>query len=789
MTAENDQTVEWYVENVLLGAGVSVDNITFNGTPASQVSAQVGLFISNGSYMPLDSGLVMSTGGVFDPGTGDIVGMGGIPISTTTTGGDADLQNLSNENINDQAIIEFDFIPSGDTLRFNYVFGSEEYPEYVNDFNDAFGFFISGPGIAGTYSSPAAFPDGSVNIALIPGTNTPVTIDNVNNGDTDCFAGGPSGPCTNCEFYQDNCDIADDALDGTTTVLEAFALVTCGETYHIKLAIGDALDGAFDSAVFLQAGSFQSPLAVTASLFSSISPDLDGTIYENCGFGSIEFSRQDGIDSESVVEMEISGVAQNGIDFTTIPSSFTFPAGDSTYVLEIYAITDGIIEGLETATVTITNTAQTACFSGTFSSEFTFAVNDNPDPLVASTTDHFIDCGEQVELVVLVSGGYGLYEFDWSNGSDEQTQFVGPGVTTDYVIVVSDTCNAGAQIDTSTVTVPVYPPLHVDLPEGGIYECVEVITIDTLSVSGGNGVYSYTWRDETEEFPESDPTLTYTTQETQYVTLIVEDGCFEQDSDQFFVQVPRFPIELLTSNDTVVCTGAPLRLGLQADGGQPPYTYRWSHFDLTQDTIQVIPNETTTYTVTVTDVCGTTVGDAIVAGVSEVQAIIGQESFGFFGIEVTDYSENYLGDTLYRVWDMGDGSSFTSESVQHVFSEFQDQVVTLNIVNEHGCSDSTFIEVTAPPTLFVPNSFSPNDDGINDVFVIKGDGIVDYELTIYDRSGARIFYSDDIDRPWTGAGNLNSSHYGANGDYIYHINARMRDGARQDFHGTITLFR
>ncbi len=138
MTVENDQTVQWYVENILLGEGVSASNITFNGQPADEANIQCGYFISNGSYMELESGLVLSSGGVVGvdwEGNDVIVGEQTSITVDNGVGGDPDLEDISNENINDQAVLEFDFVPTGDTLSFNYIFGSEEYPEYVNSFN------------------------------------------------------------------------------------------------------------------------------------------------------------------------------------------------------------------------------------------------------------------------------------------------------------------------------------------------------------------------------------------------------------------------------------------------------------------------------------------------------------------------------------------------------------------------------------------------------------------------------------------------------------------------------
>jgi hypothetical protein len=138
--------------------------------------------------------------------------------------------------------LEFDFIPSGDSLSFNYSFGSDEYNEYVcGSVNDAFGFFLSGPGINGVYS------DGAINLAIIPETdNTPVTINSVNNGNV-----GASGTASNCaqvdpnwmnntDYYIDNATNSDPnatQLDGFTVSLVAAAAVQCVKPITSKLQL------------------------------------------------------------------------------------------------------------------------------------------------------------------------------------------------------------------------------------------------------------------------------------------------------------------------------------------------------------------------------------------------------------------------------------------------------------------------------------------------------------------------------------------------------------------------
>ena len=240
------QTPNQLVQNILLGAGITVSNVTFNGSAvnANLVRDQAGSF-SNGATtnIGINNGVILSTGNAQVA-----IGPNDDPASTLATAnpiqGDADLAALSSLQIRNTAILEFDFVPVGQSLSFNFVFGSEEYLEFVgSQFNDVFGFFLSGPGIAGPFTG------GAINIALVPGTNTPISINNVNS-------------VANNTYYNNNGTGATPLLnptiqyDGFTDVIAATATVQCGQTYHIKLAIANVGDNSLDSAVFLQAQSF-----------------------------------------------------------------------------------------------------------------------------------------------------------------------------------------------------------------------------------------------------------------------------------------------------------------------------------------------------------------------------------------------------------------------------------------------------------------------------------------------------------------------------------------------------
>src|SRR5690606_30625435 len=190
-------------------------------------------------------------------------------------------------NLKDVGVVEFDFTALGDTLRFKYIFASEEYNEHVcSPYNDAFGFFISGPGIVGNPN----YTNAAKNVALIPNTNVPVAINTVNRGiagefgnTATCNAVSPNWQANNIYFVDNENNISPNAtqFDGFTVPFLVEVPLICGETYHIKLAIADATDRKNDSAVFIEAGSFSSTPPLKADL-EIINPDPEGRPLEGC---------------------------------------------------------------------------------------------------------------------------------------------------------------------------------------------------------------------------------------------------------------------------------------------------------------------------------------------------------------------------------------------------------------------------------------------------------------------------------------------------------------------------
>jgi gliding motility-associated-like protein len=317
---------------------------------------------------------------------------------------------------------------------------------------------------------------------------------------------------------------------------------------------------------------------------------------------------------------------------------------------------------------------------------------------------------------------------------------------------------------------------------------LEVTDIAPISVSGGNGTFTYQWIQDGDVIGE-DPTLTYTGTSTNVLTLNVQDGCFTPASDNMLVLVPIIPIEIATSVDTVICKGTSAFLSALAGGGEPPYEYEWSHYGATEEDIIVTPRESTIYVIEVTDLCENTESEEIIVGVSETEALFAMEEFGYYGVELENFSEGLNSDTLLYEWDLGDGNLSYEESLSHLYFDLNDHTIILTVSNEHGCTDSAFVDVQAPPSIYVPTSFSPNNDGINDLFMVYAEGVEEFKLIIFDRWGQEVFVTEDINQSWNGRGRQNSGYYGENDTFVYHLRARMEDGQRVDTRGIITMLR
>ncbi len=847
LSVNTAMTPQQLVQNVLVGTGVTVSNITYTGAAGSIGQFTTG---STPTNLGLTSGIIMSTGLV---NGSPAIGSAATNWASTDNlmGGDPQLQSLVSATVQDATVLQFDFVPLSDTIKFRYVFGSEEYPEFVNmGFNDVFGFFVSGPNPAGgTYTN--------VNIAKIPGTAMPVSIDNVNSG-------------SYSQYYVANDNGMSIVYDGFTTVLTAWCRVIPCLTYHLKIAIGDAGDGIYDSGVFLEANSFSSTSVTMQTSYSNPTVSTTSAV-EGCSNATVTFSLPSVTSTGFPISYAIAGTATNGVDYTLISNNILIPAGQSSVDLIIDPILDGIPEGTETVQLIV----QTSICGGTDTVTITIL---NNDPLTVISSNDTAICGGSANIWVQANGGITPYTYTWDNGiGNVPGATVSPTSATTYHVTVSDVCGSSA---TESIIVNVGSSNANAGPDMTI--CFGQNT--TLTASGGT---NFLWSNG-----QTTPSITVSPTITTTYGVSVSAACGSVDSVTVFVN--PLPVITATSNPSSVVMGTSSQIC--ASGGN---TYVWSSspFDptlLSQSNnacATVTPPNTTAYMVTATDTNGcqnTAITTVIVIPVypepdfwgeplegcvplmvqfydNSTKTIPGSTYYWDFGNGTFSYDQNPIGwfthDGTYNItlsvtnpgglsaslqitgyvvayplplamfntspensttildpifhfydislgspvqwyWSFGDGYDDTQQNTHHNYSEFDyyynyqymedtgSYVVSLIVTTEHGCTDTASKTIRIEPTysIYVPNAFTPNGDDKNQSFCAKGFGISkeNYTIVIYNRWGQRIYYSNDMDQCWDGKTNKTAA---PEGTYVYRINFMDTQNIKHEVKGTVTLFR
>lgn len=725
ISVTNTQTPGNLVQNVLLGSGVTASNITYNTSASSAQSVQgnVTYFTSNGTSFPISSGVLLTTGnGIGAIGPNDAGSYTDNSPPTPMVTSDPDLVAISSAGVTNGAILEFDFIPSGDTVSFRYMFGSDEYTEYSpSSYNDAFGFFLSGPGISGPYSN------GAMNIATIPNTTTPVTINNVNNGLTN------SGPCVNCAYFVYNGDGDGTGVaygnaiqyDGTTVVLTAVAQVQCGQTYHIKLAICNVGDTGYDSGVFIEADSFASD-AVDISV-ATVSGDT--TVIEGCSDATFIFTRPaTQVNDSMVVNYQIDGTAIMGTDYNSLPNPVIFVPGEDTIIITLNPIQDGINETPES--VILTATTITEC-GDTIVTTGTLYIIDGP-VLNINESDLNIACpNDSVVATATASGGYGPYTITWPSVSQTGTTAYLPAPangTYNFIVNASDICgNTG----TDTVTIVVNQTLKIDTMETQIASACQNDGVVVGVGSGFTGQPQYHW-----EGPGNNGSFQINASVMQnlpsgwYYFSITDNVCSVNDS--IFLDQEPPPTASFTASATSGCS--PLNVTF-TNTSQNATDYQWSF------------------------------GNGATLNTTDLNTPIPQT-----------YSGNAI---VQLIASKGPCSDTTQVSITISICGCTDpnglNYNPLATVDDGSC-------LYPDPTVEVPNVFSPNGDGINDYFTLKTTYATSVEFTIVDRWGIKMFEGSGVNAAWNGEG--------ANeGVYFYTYTVKGLLGKEITGQGFVELFR
>ena len=714
MTVNSGFTPLEYVQE-LVGPGITVSNVVMTNNSANQI----GIFDGQNSNIGFNSGVVMAAGPV-----NGLIGNAGMADAGQPGNGqtDADLLTIAQSvtsnpsaglinSVNDVISLEFDFVPSSNVASFNFVFSSDEYTAWINStFNDVFAFFVSGPGITGPFNAPPGFPGGAQNVALVPGTNTPITISTI------YPAGVPGEPPAglNPQLYVSNAGGTTHTHNGFTVPIPIELNVQCGETYHFRFAIGDGSDTYLNTAVFLEAGSFVSDAVdVTVATVSG-----DSTIVEGCTDANFIFTRPEGETGDTlIINYEIGGVAIEGTDYNELQDTVVFLPGEDSVVINLSPIQDGLDEGFESVTITVE--LVNICGDTIISSGIIY-IGDGPI-INIDESDTLLVCGnESVTVGASASGGYAPYTYEWTDtlgnifGSGDSLDL---GITEngsiDVYVTATDNCDF-SNVDTLTLTLN--QTLSVDTIIVGPATC-EPDGFVSAFVSGetttpDHGVY-YSWTSMSGQAGPAASVWTDLASGWYYVS--VEDAvCTVEDSA--FVDLLNPPVAVLTATPTSGCE--PLTVSFDYSSSEN--------------------------------------GDAYTL------------SYGDGGNE----SSTNLNDVFSNTYTGTSATSFTAQLVVSQGLNCED-VATVEIqLGICGCTDEIALNynpdatiddgsctypVPPEPTVSAPNVFTPNGDPdeVNEEFFLTTENLSELRLIIFNRWGNVVYdyTSSDVsnDNPsWNG---------------------------------------
>lgn len=710
-----NMTPKQAVENVLLGAGIDAFNIEYNGSEpnANIPQSSVRRFDNNGGVFPIEDGILLNTMGA--------------PV----IGADPDLNaiDLSGQGVTNGVIIEFDFVPSGDTLSFDYMFASKEYASYTcSNKNDVFGFFISGPGISGPYTNDA------INIATIPGSispsnpnGTPVGINTVNSGTASilqdpakCFSANPNWQ-TDAQYWTDQFNGEMTSIgagyNGETIVLTANSKLVCSDTFHIKMAIANVDDKVYDSGVFLAANSFASE-GVDISIVANTAIS-DTMLIEGCSEGKVYFSRPPSQSTDTlVIQFHTGGDAIAGVDYPALApgDSIVLYPGETIDSLVIAPIQDNIDEGAEI--ITISAFTLNAC-GDTIVSEGTIWIDDEPHSIVTSTDTLVVCAHDSIPLGAFTEDDFSFtpYSYSWYEIGTQDSLF-GDTVLfkiseydslVQYLVTSTDAC--GFQYS-DTASIVLNQTLHIDSMKQFMASC----GLDDGAVvgfgSGFTGTPHYTWSDTIGPGGNSTSSTAWPDLPAGWYYYSIKDDVCEVNDSILVEQTP------------------PPEASFDAD-----------------------PQE------------------------------------GYSPLDVTFTNTSDPADTY--IWDFGNGQGVTVNDLDDQGATYIDEgTYTVTLFLESGaCSDEATKEITVilPVTYDMTNVFTPNGDGENDLFTINAENASALEIVILNRWGNVVFSSNEVDFKWDGKNSSGAAV--ADGTYFYKFTITDHTGIETQEHGFVQIVR
>jgi gliding motility-associated-like protein len=412
--------------------------------------------------------------------------------------------------------------------------------------------------------------------------------------------------------------------------------------------------------------------------------------------------------------------------------------------------------------------------------------------------------GSNITLTAVPHGGDGNYTFDWLPESTKTTSSisVSPVVSTDYHVVVKD--GKGCSSAPLVIKVNVNPPLKV-IGSSDANLCIGDSAKLTAVGSGGNGgPYTYTWAPAIAATGSS--VIAKPSVSTTY-TVTIKDNCGTPAAlDSIKVVINASPVVNFSGNPLSGCT--PIQTAFKDSSsvtGGVITNWKWDFGDGGQsdskDPTHVYSTTgTTTGVYSVTLIIKSSNGCTTVLKKDKMIHVYPMPIPNFdapFSTSILNPVVHFTNNSVGAVsleWDFGDSlctpvnNVSTQFSPNHAYSDIGNYCVKLVAKSVGGCKDSILhcLDIDPQFVLFIPNAFTPNGDGDNDVFYAQGEYINDFEMRIFDRWGNMIYYADNISKPWNGKKN-NVGEVEPQDVYVYQITIKDNKNKRHKYVGTVTL--
>ena len=458
---------------------------------------------------------------------------------------------------------------------------------------------------------------------------------------------------------------------------------------------------------------------------------------------------------------EISLTVTGGVE----PYSYNWSNGDNT------ANPSGLLAGTYELTITDDND----CVY-----EVSFLVNE-PDDLVIDLTEIVsLTCFESADgsIEVNINGGVEPYQISWSNGVNDAT-IIDNLDAGDYTITVEDD-NGCITTETYTVTQP--DDLDVTINQLSDVTCFGFDDgFIEVSATGGTTPYTFDWSNG-----ETGNSITNLAPGQYSVTVTDDNSCdatFNFDIDE----PDTLSVEVLSDSICLqTCTGEVI---LDIAGGVEPYEVIW---ETGEDDLVMLDMCEGDYPFDIVDANGCSISDTasvVIFEPIEIFIAVNPDS-GNMALSVDfdqEFDPNENVDDFY--WDFGDGGSSTDENPSYTFTNQGIYFPTVNVTDMNGCTytDSLQVIVEGVSTLVIPNVFSPNGDGVNDVFMVIGENLAELDAQIFNRWGQMIYSFEGPNGGWDGR--TKSGVEASEGVYFYLIKAKGLDGEEFEFQGSVHLVR